>query len=221
MKSNSLWVLMISLSGVVVSGLLAADGNVEARLLMEEIVATQHEREQLYGNMHAVWLETRVQADGSENVNTIEFWARADQYYRVDIRPQANNSESGPTVRTIVRPDRYARLSAKGRDDLGAVFEFGGVQSLDEGMKWIRGDAWCCQANKAANKQTHEMISNWRKGTSMYKQPECLRSVCDLKVSSNLMFRTHTRERCIVAPIRFRLRQQHCTACDHTNHAVS
>lgn len=153
-------ILAIGLNGLLNTVALSAETSPEEKSLMARIVSVQREREKLYGNMHAVWTETKTKG-GKTTVNQIEFWSCEHKYFRVDLIRVSGSVKPHKIIRTIILPERSVRVFSQDRNNLGAVFKFGEVQ---DSFGYVRGDQWYCQANKTEHDHIHELITGWLSG---------------------------------------------------------
>lgn len=96
----------------------------------------EHTRNQQYGAVHYITQRTLTRGDEQPTCETIEYWSRDNQYFRVDRRKHLGNDfvtiDSQEIL--IVRPEGYAMLHAKGDSNQPAVHNIG---TTAEGMNLL------------------------------------------------------------------------------------
>lgn len=104
--------------------------------------ACKRVREEQYGNVHFVALETYVYKGADGTTRTVEeqkVWSRDNQYFRVDMKlVEARNSKRGQgrRRRLIAAPDGYISLGANSARDHLTIRDWGsqseGLESIDD-----------------------------------------------------------------------------------------
>lgn len=138
----------------------------EQQLLFSKLKKAQDSREARYDSGHFIWHQTDV--TGKDVVLTKhEYWAKDNQFFRLDTYRIVDGKQSGLVRRLIDRPEGTTLIEAASPFDEGQIVKTSAVcveGTCGPTPENISGQYFIAHANRLATLQVKDWIELWTKG---------------------------------------------------------
>lgn len=147
---------------------LNADVSLSNEMVLADLQDAHQNRGEVYGNGHFLWATVEIEGDNVSESHC-EYWARGNEYFRLDSFQVVDGRRIGKINRIIVTPNRFVSITANSTDDPGGIYDVG---SLEEGIHQATGRFFIDHASRVATMRVTDWIQHWKAGTYEIKDFE-------------------------------------------------